>query len=156
MTASALGAVAAGHTLSSPDGHITVTFDNKDAVPYYSVDVDGSPLINPSRLGIVSEEWSQPKSKVRVARSATDKTPPFPVDEKGRPVFTEEMKKAMEERGKLNVPTGSGIVDWKAVKAAADAQRDGVIYVVEREANYGGKSRIDCLKEDIAWLKANV
>ena len=72
MTASALGAVAAGHTLSSPDGHITVTFDNKDAVPYYSVDVDGSPLINPSRLGIVSEEWSQPKSKVRVARSATD------------------------------------------------------------------------------------
>lgn len=72
MTASALGAVAAGHTLSSPDGHITVTFDYKDAVPYYSVDVDGSPLINPSRLGIVSEEWSQPKSKVRVARSATD------------------------------------------------------------------------------------
>lgn len=72
MTASALGAMAAGHTLSSPDGRIIVTFDYKDAVPYYSVDVDGSPLIARSRLGIVSEEWCQPKSKVRVARSATD------------------------------------------------------------------------------------
>ena len=36
-------------------------------------------------------------------------------------------------------PQGTGIVDWKAVKAAADAQRDGVLYVVEREASYGGK-----------------
>jgi hypothetical protein len=62
----------------------------------------------------------------------------------------------MKERDKLNVPTGSGIVDWKAIKAAADAQREGVIYVVEREANYGDKDRISCLKEDVAWLKANV
>ena len=42
------------------------------------------------------------------------------------------------------------------MKAAADAQRDNVIYVVEREASYGGKSRIECLTEDIAWLKANL
>lgn len=87
------------------------------------------------------------------------KNPPqfkFELDADGKPIFPPEFLKMMEERDKLNVPTGSGIVDWKAVKAAADAQRDGVIYVVEREANYGGKSRIDCLKEDIAWLKANV
>ena len=60
----------------------------------------------------------------------------------------------MEEREKLNVPTGTGIVDWKAVKAAADAQWDGeVLYVVEREASYGGKDRVTCLAEDLAWLK---
>ena len=72
MTVSALGAMAAGHTLSSPDGRITVTFDYKGAEPFYSVDVDGSPLIGRSRLGIVSEEWQQPESKVRVTRSSTD------------------------------------------------------------------------------------
>lgn len=47
-------------------------------------------------------------------------------------------------------------MDWKAVKAAADAQRDNVLYVVEREASYGGKDRIACLAEDIAWLKENL
>lgn len=82
--------------------------------------------------------------------------PKFELDENGKPIFPPEFIKMMQERDKLNVPTGSGIVDWKAIKAAADAQRDGVIYVVEREANYGDKSRVDCLKEDIAWLKANV
>lgn len=82
--------------------------------------------------------------------------PKFELDENGKPIFPPEFIAMMKERDKLNVPTGSGIVDWKAVKAAADAQRDGVIYVVEREANYGDNSRVDCLKEDIAWLKANV
>ena len=82
--------------------------------------------------------------------------PKFELDEDGKPIIPPEFKKMMEEREKLNVPQGSGIVDWKAVKAAADAQREGVIYVVEREASYGGKGRIDCLKEDIAWLKENL
>ena len=82
--------------------------------------------------------------------------PKFELDEDGKPIIPPEFKKMMEEREKLNVPQGSGIVDWKAVKAAADAQREGVIYVVEREASYGGKDRIDCLKEDIAWLKENL
>ncbi len=86
------------------------------------------------------------------------KDPPrkFEVGPDGKPIFPPEFLKMMEERGKLNVPQGTGIVDWKAVKAAADAQRDGVIYVVEREASYGGKSRVDCLREDIAWIKANL
>ncbi|MCI9257508.1 sugar phosphate isomerase/epimerase family protein [Acutalibacter sp.] len=82
--------------------------------------------------------------------------PKFELDENGKPIFPPEFIEKMKERDKLNVPTGSGIVDWKAIKAAADAQREGVIYVVEREANYGDKDRISCLKEDVAWLKANV
>lgn len=92
--------------------------------------------------------------------AASRKNPPewpkFELDENGKPIFPPEFIAKMKERDKLNVPTGSGIVDWKAIKAAADAQRDDVIYVVEREASYGDKSRIDCLKEDVAWLKANV
>lgn len=80
----------------------------------------------------------------------------FELDADGKPIVPPEFIKMMQEREKLNVPQGTGIVDWKAVKAAADAQRDGVLYVVEREACYGGKDRITCLKEDIAWLKENL
>ncbi len=90
------------------------------------------------------------------SRHAAPQHPKFELDENGKPIFPPEFLKMMEERDKLNVPTGSGIVDWKAVKAAADAQCDNVIYVVEREANYGGKDRVSCLQEDIAWLKANL
>ena len=80
----------------------------------------------------------------------------FELDADGKPIVPPEFIKMMQEREKLNVPQGTGLVDWKAVKAAADAQRDGVLYVVEREASYGGKDRITCLKEDIAWLKENL
>ena len=80
----------------------------------------------------------------------------FELDADGKPIVPPEFIKMMQEREKLNVPQGTGIVDWKAVKAAADAQRDGVLYVVEREASYGGKDRITCLKEDIVWLKENL
>lgn len=90
------------------------------------------------------------------SRHAVQEHPKFELDENGKPIFPPEFLKMMEEHDKLNVPTGTGIVDWKAVKAAADAQRDNVIYVVEREANYGGKDRVSCLKEDIAWIKANL
>lgn len=90
------------------------------------------------------------------SRHDAPKHPKFELDENGKPIIPPEFRKMMEEREKLNVPQGTGIVDWKAVKAAADAQRDGVIYVVEREASYGGKDRVTCLKEDIAWLKENL
>ncbi len=82
--------------------------------------------------------------------------PKFELDKDGKPIFPPEFLEKMRERDKLNVPTGTGIVDWKAVKAAADAQRKGVLYVVEREANYGDKDRLSCLQEDINWLKANL
>ena len=87
------------------------------------------------------------------SRHAPAEHPKLELDENGKPIFPPEVLKMFEERDKLNVAQGTGIVDWKAVKAAADAQRDDVLYVVEREANYGGKDRITCLKEDIAWLK---
>lgn len=77
-------------------------------------------------------------------------------DENGRPILPPEFLEKMEERDKLNVATGSGIVDWKAVKAAADAQMDNVIYIVEREANYGSLDRASCIKNDIAWIKDNL
>lgn len=90
------------------------------------------------------------------SRHEKQEWPKFELDENGKPIFPPEFIKMMEERNKLNVPTGTGIVDWKAVKAAADAQREGVLYVVEREASYGGKTRQECLREDVAWLKANL
>lgn len=90
------------------------------------------------------------------SRHVKKEWPKFELDKDGKPIFPPEFLKMMEERDKLNVPTGTGIVDWKAVKAAADAQRKGVLYVVEREANYGGKDRVSCLQEDINWLKANL
>ena len=86
--------------------------------------------------------------------------PPFKFerDENGKPIFPPEFLKMKEERDKLNVPQGTGIVDWKAVKAAADAQWDGeVTYVVKREASYNDpQDRVACLAEDIAWIKANL
>lgn len=90
------------------------------------------------------------------SRHQPSQRPKFELDENGKPIFPPEFLKMREERDKLNVPQGTGIVDWKAVKAAADAQRDDVLYVVEREASYDGKDRITCLQEDIDWLKANL
>ena len=91
-------------------------------------------------------------------QSRHDTTPRFKFekDADGKPIFPPEFLKMKEEHDKLNVPQGQGIVDWKAVKAAADAQCDNVIYVVEREASYNDpQDRVACLAEDIAWLKAN-
>lgn len=92
-------------------------------------------------------------------QSRHDNTPRFKFekDENGKPIFPPEFLKMKEEHDKLNVPQGTGTVDWKAVKAAADAQYDGVVYVVEREASYNNpQDRVACLAEDIAWLKANL
>ncbi len=84
--------------------------------------------------------------------------PKFELDENGKPIFPPEFLKKMEERNKLNCPTGQGIVDWKAVKAAADAQWDGEVqYIVEREASYNvPDDRLACLAEDAAWLLKNL
>lgn len=91
-------------------------------------------------------------------RSRFDKTPApvYPKDENGRPIFPPEVIAARKERDKLNVATGTGIVDWKAVKAAADAQRPDVLYTVEREANYGELSRVECLEADCKWIQENM
>ena len=73
-------------------------------------------------------------------------------DDKGRPIFSEEMKAQMLETKKMNVPSGTGIVDWKAVKAAADAQ-GAKAYIVEREWDYKGDDIFGCVKEDWEYLR---
>lgn len=91
-------------------------------------------------------------------RSPKDPSPwaNIKMDEHGRPIFPEAVLKMFEEHGRMNVPTGTGIVDWKAVKAAADAQGCKV-YIVEREWSYNEpKDRVQCLREDFAYLKKNV
>ncbi len=84
--------------------------------------------------------------------------PPFKpqLDENGKPIMPPEFLKMKQERDKLNVPQGTGIVDWKAVKAAVEAQHEDIIFTVEREASYNDpQDRVACLAEDIAWLREN-
>lgn len=88
-------------------------------------------------------------------RSPKDPKPAVQRDENGRPIMTPEMIKRMQERQSWNVATGSGLVDWKKVKAICD--EIGIdLFVVEREASYEGKDRLECLKADVEFLKANV
>lgn len=72
-------------------------------------------------------------------------------DENGRPVFPPEMLAEMDREQKINCAAGEGLVDWKALKEAADAQGCAA-YIVEREYSYEG-TRLDCLKADIACYR---
>lgn len=72
------------------------------------------------------------------------------LDENKRPIFTPEMIAAMQERQRMNVPTGKGLIDWSAIKKTADAQ-GAKAYVVEREWDYAGDI-IQCVKEDWEFL----
>ena len=67
-----------------------------------------------------------------------------------RPIFTDEMKAAMAERMRMNVPTGTGLIDWSEIKAAADAQ-GARAYIVEREWDYAGDI-FKCVQEDWEYL----
>jgi sugar phosphate isomerase/epimerase len=89
-------------------------------------------------------------------RSPKDPWPKFELDENGKPIIPEEILKMFEEHQKIDVKTGTGIVDWKAVKAAADAQ-GCIAYIVEREWSYNvPQDRVQCLKEDFEYLKNNI
>ena len=71
------------------------------------------------------------------------------------PILTEEMRKAFAERASWNCGTGQGIIDWK--KVFATCHEIGIdLFVVEREAEYGGLDRLTCLQNDVDWLKANL
>lgn len=72
------------------------------------------------------------------------------------PLTDEERAAENARRSRLNCPTGQGIVDWKQIKVAADAQ--GVnTFIVEREWSYNTpQNRWECLKADCEWLKANL
>ncbi len=87
-------------------------------------------------------------------RSPKDPSP-FKLDADGKPIITEEMRKAFAERASWNCGTGQGIIDWK--KVFATCHEIGIdLFVVEREAEYGGLDRLTCLQNDVDWLKANL
>lgn len=88
------------------------------------------------------------------ARSPKDPSP-FQLDENGRPIITEEMRRMFEERASWNCGTGQGIIDWK--KIFSICHEIGIdLFVVEREADYGGMDRLTCLQKDVDWLKTNI
>lgn len=57
-TSAFLTANAGSYTGTSPDGRISVEFNNDYGVALYSVKVDGVYLIKPSRMGIVTSNWT--------------------------------------------------------------------------------------------------
>ena len=71
----------------------------------------------------------------------------FEKDEYGRTIFPPEVRAEMDRQKKINCAAGEGLVDWKALKKAADAQGCAA-YIVEREYSYAG-TRPECLKADI-------
>ncbi len=82
--------------------------------------------------------------------------PPFDfskiqLDENGRPVFTPEMLKHFDDMQRTNVAQGKGLVDWKAVKSAAEAQGTKA-FIVEREFDYLGDI-FAAVKEDLAYMR---
>ncbi len=70
-----LAACAPKTTITSPDGRIAIRFDLSPAgIPSYSVDVEGKPFLEPSMMGLVSDDvnldrgFSLKSSKVRSHR----------------------------------------------------------------------------------------
>jgi len=72
-------------------------------------------------------------------------------DAEGRPIFTDEMKRAFREVKETNVAMGKGIINWAGVKKAADAQGSEA-YIVEREFDYLNDI-FACVKADYEYLK---
>lgn len=58
----------------------------------------------------------------------------------------------MDNQCKMGAPESN--LDWKEIKAALDEQDVGAFWIVEREGFYDEQER--CLKEDVAWLRANI
>ena len=64
----------------------------------------------------------------------------------GRPIFSPEIQAMLDHARKINCPACEGLVDWAALKKAADAVGCQA-YIVERE--YSPVDRIEALKNDI-------
>jgi len=80
--------------------------------------------------------------------------PNEPIDEETKKKI-DEMQRARMERLSWNCPTGQGLLNWNEVKQLCN--RIGIdLFVVEREASYGGNSRLACLREDLAYLREHV
>lgn len=73
----ASGCSGRGNSIASPDGRIGLSFISDSTGIYYSVSVDGAPVVHPSRLGFVTREGRGLSDGFRVKsirRSATDET----------------------------------------------------------------------------------
>lgn len=78
----------------------------------------------------------------------------LPKDENGAPIFSDELKKTMEELDRINCRAGEGLVDWKALKEAAD-QNGCQAYIVEREYSVSG-NRLNDLKADLEYYRTQI
>ena len=78
----------------------------------------------------------------------------LPRDENGAPIFSDELKKTMEELDRINCRAGEGLVDWKALKEAAD-QNGCQAYIVEREYSVSG-NRLNDLKADLEYYRTQI
>ncbi len=79
----------------------------------------------------------------------------------GQPVMDEEtrlMMAQMQAKMATQCPMGApaGRIDWTALKALTDSQENGCLWVVEREYDYKNGDMEGCLREDAAWLTANL
>lgn len=69
-----------------------------------------------------------------------------------RPEELEAFMNQRAEQQKHGVRAGEGLVDWREIKTIAE--QTGIEYfVVERDSQYDGKSRLDCLSDDAEYLK---
>ena len=73
LLAATLTAGAKQHTVSSPDGHIRLTFTD-GRTPYYNIAVDGRELIGRSRLGLAVRDWTMPTGSAKTVRTSADET----------------------------------------------------------------------------------
>lgn len=78
----------------------------------------------------------------------------LPRDENGAPIFSEELKKTMEELDRINCRAGEGLVDWKALKEAA-GQNGCQAYIVEREYSVSG-NRLNDLRADLEYYRTQI
>lgn len=78
----------------------------------------------------------------------------LPRDENGAPIFSDELKKTMEELDRINCRAGEGLVDWKALKEAAD-QNGCQAYIVEREYSVSG-NRLNDLGADLEYYRTQI
>lgn len=75
----------------------------------------------------------------------------MPKDDNGFPIISDELRASMAEQKAINCPAGQGLVDWAALKKAAD-QNGCCHYIVEREytpAPFG--TRLEVLEADLKY-----
>lgn len=93
-------AAAAPLQVSSPDGSISLTFNITGGEAYYSVDRNGSPILNPSRLGFMLKDSPDFDNDFTLVSSSTDSR-----NETWKPVWGEESE-IVDNYNELRVTLG--------------------------------------------------